>query len=278
LQDQSTNADLMLFEKMDSLKSDLVFLSEQHKDLQLLLKEMTVRVSNVQYDVREVSSAKTSRKDISALSWYYDLYNNNDRTSQPGPQIANSRGDNSSEKNSSDQNSVHHASTEENRRSGDTSRRDSTTLLLDETVPVEESEKWEKWNAAGTADDPDQTKLNDQRLKWLQWDYDGWTSNAAEEGVTWETWNITLYKTAEVPSLGADIHDDADGTIVFHTILQEGLLRQYNQWHPNARISAGDRLSAVNGKSDPSEMRKECHKKMKLDLTILHRIPKRNLQ
>lgn len=237
-------------------------------------------MSNVQYDVREVSSAKTTRKDISALSWYYDLYNNNDRTSQPGPPIANSRGDNSSEKNSSDQNSVHPASTEENRRSGDTSRRDSTTLLLDETVPVpEESEKWEKWSAAATADDPDQTKLNDQRLKWLQWDYDGWTPNAAEESVTWETWNITLYKTAEVPSLGADIHDDADGTIVFHTILQEGLLRQYNQWHPNARISAGDRLSAVNGKSDPSEMRKECHKKMKLDLTILHRIPRaRNLQ
>jgi len=92
--------------------------------------------------------------------------------------------------------------------------------------------------------------------------------------VQWKRTAITMIKSSDAPSLGTDVDKNSDGSLSVETILPGGLVWKYNQHLDKIRgekISVGDRIYAVNGKTDTSSMLAECKSSAKLLLIVVHR-------
>jgi len=90
----------------------------------------------------------------------------------------------------------------------------------------------------------------------------------------WQPMTITMMKSADASTLGTDVNAQSDGTLSVETILPGGLVWKYNESQTQIdgdKVSIGDRICVVNGKTDPTSMLAECKSRMKLDLIVLHR-------
>ncbi|CAE6916336.1 Tmtc4 [Symbiodinium natans] len=78
---------------------------------------------------------------------------------------------------------------------------------------------------------------------------------------------VRLKKTLEQTRLGIDV-DLTDGLGVVVEQVNPGLIRDWNQAHPELTLQRGDRIMKVNGISNATEITEICKKEDELELTV----------